>query len=108
MSQIEATRDQIEATIDALRDRSSDAIGAVQHGVGSITSKIGSRAEPEPKHWHRSKFLWLVVGAVVVSVAAFFMTRRARSGVAETEQWTDRTAADDAPAATAPRAVRSA
>jgi len=109
MSQIEATRDQIEATINALRDRSSDAIDAVLHGVGNVASKVSALTDPPPKRSSRSKFVWVVVTAVVVSVAAYFLTRRSRSDGSATEQWNDRmTDAEAATGTKSPRVVRTA
>jgi hypothetical protein len=82
---------QIEATIEALRDRSTDAVGAVQHGVDALASKLTDLIEPEPK---RSKSPWLGWLVMVAGLAAvvIVVSRRRRgrdSGSADATAWND-------------------
>jgi hypothetical protein len=84
---------QIEATIDALRDRSTEAVGAVQHGVDALASKLTDLIEPQPKRSKAPWFGWVVTVAGVAAIVVV-VSRRRRSRNATTSDaaaWNDLT-----------------
>jgi hypothetical protein len=67
---------QIDATIEMLKDRSSDVAEAVQDGVGAIASKLSDLVEPTHEESHRARWAWLPIALVLVAVAVIVVRRR--------------------------------
>ncbi len=98
---------QLEATIEALKDLSSDAVGAVQHGVDSVASRLTSLVEPEPKPSRWPRLGWIAAAGVLVAIVV--VVRRARSGspvAPDAVAWND--LAEEAPLWAQPVRVDSA
>ena len=57
---------QLESTLEVLKDRSGDAVGAVQHGVEALGTRLGV-IEP-PRRRRKAPWLLLVLVAAVAGV----------------------------------------
>ena len=78
---------QLETTLEALKERSSDAVGAVQHGVEAIGTRLGVIEPPR----RRSRTPWLVV--LVVAAAASVVWWQVRTRRTADDATTDETGA---------------
>jgi len=85
---------QLEATLDALADVSSDVVGSLHHGLGVLSETVGDRVghlfgeEPPPSHKGRWVSLLLVVG-VVVAVLVVLRARQSATPEVDVERTFD-------------------
>ena len=72
---------QLESTLEVLRDRSGDAVGAVQHGVEALGTRLGVIAPPR----RRRRAPWLLVVLVAVVAGVVWWQARSRRATADAE-----------------------
>jgi ferric-dicitrate binding protein FerR (iron transport regulator) len=72
---------QLESTLEVLKDRSGDAVEAVQHGVEALGTRLGV-IEP-PRRRRKAPWLFLVLVAAVAGVV--WWQARSRRATADAE-----------------------
>ena len=77
---------QLESTLEVLKDRSGDAVEAVQHGVEALGTRLGV-IEP-PRRRRRAPWLLVVIVAVVAGVVWWQARSRRATADAEFDQVT--------------------
>ena len=82
---------QLESTLEVLKDRSGDAVEAVQHGVEALGTRLGVIEPPR----RRRRMPWIVVALVAVVAGVVWWQARNRRATADAEldQVTDAMAA---------------
>ena len=72
---------QLESTLEVLKDRSGDAVEAVQHGVEALGTRLGVIEPPR----RRRKAPWLLVALVAVVAGVVWWQARSRRATADAE-----------------------
>ena len=80
---------QLDAAVEVIRDRGTEAVEAIQHGVEAIGTKLGVIEPPARRRF----WPWMVVALVLVVVGVAFMAKR-RAKVTPTFERTDRSSSD--------------
>jgi hypothetical protein len=77
---------QLESTLEVLKDRSGDAVEAVQHGVEALGTRLGV-VEP-PRRRRKAPWLLLVLVAAVAGVVVWQARSRRATVDAEFDEVT--------------------
>ena len=72
---------QLESTLEVLKDRSGDAVEAVQHGVEALGTRLGVIEPPR----RRRRAPWLLVALVAVVAGVVWWQARSRRATADAE-----------------------
>ena len=72
---------QLESTLEVLKDRSGDAVEAVQHGVEALGTRLGVMERPR----RRRRAPWLLVALVAVVAGVVWWQARSRRATADAE-----------------------
>ena len=72
---------QLESTLEVLKDRSGDAVEAVQHGVEALGTRLGVIEPPR----RRRKAPWLLLVLVAVVAGLVWWQARSRRATADAE-----------------------
>lgn len=72
---------QLESTLEVLKDRSGDAVEAVQHGVEALGARLGVIEPPR----RRRRAPWLLVALLAVVVGVVWWQARSRRATADAE-----------------------
>jgi hypothetical protein len=72
---------QLESTLEVLKDRSGDAVEAVQHGVEALGTRLGVIEPPR----RRSKAPWLLLLLVAAVAGVVWWQARNRRATADAE-----------------------
>jgi hypothetical protein len=72
---------QLESTLEVLKDRSGDAVEAVQHGVEALGMRLGVIEPPR----RRRKAPWLLLVLVAVVAGLVWWQARSRRATADAE-----------------------
>ena len=72
---------QLESTLEVLKDRSGDAVEAVQHGVEALGARLGVIEPPR----RRRRMPWIVVALVAVVAGVVWWRARNRRATADAE-----------------------
>ena len=72
---------QLESTLEVLKDRSGDAVAAVQHGVEALGTRLGVIEPPR----RRRRAPWLLVALVAVVAGVVWWQARSRRATADAE-----------------------
>jgi hypothetical protein len=72
---------QLESTLEVLKDRSGDAVEAVQHGVEALGTRLGVIEPPR----RRRKAPWLLLVLVAAVAGVVLWQARSRRATADAE-----------------------
>jgi len=72
---------QLESTLEVLKDRSGDAVEAVQHGVEALGTRLGVIEPPR----RRRPTPWILLALVAVVAGVVWWQARARRATADAE-----------------------
>ena len=72
---------QLESTLEVLKDRSGDAVEAVQHGVEALGTRLGVIEPPR----RRRKAPWLLLVLVAAVAGVVWWQARSRRATADAE-----------------------
>ena len=73
---------QLESTLEVLKDRSGDAVEAVQHGVEALGTRLGVIEQPRRR---RRRAPWLLVVLIAVVAGVVWWQARSRRATADAE-----------------------
>jgi hypothetical protein len=69
----------IEATVETVKEHSSDVMDALQQGMEAIGSRVSDFFEPTPPPPRSKGWLWLLLLAVLAAAGIAFWLRRSGS-----------------------------
>jgi hypothetical protein len=72
---------QLESTLEVLKDRSGDAVEAVQHGVEALGTRLGVIEPPR----RRRPTPWIVLAIIAIVAGVVWWQARARRATADAE-----------------------